>query len=308
MTGDEQPDNPADARRLQRCELMLASMLRNLRVNVALQTRAAVAELQTAVTEPLSLIPHGYRVFSQNDEDGILAEIFRRIGVGGRRFIEIGAGTGLENNTLFLLHQNWRGAWFEAANTIDAAIEGYAPLLQTGQLTIRKTHVKPANVDALVRDSHGDGELDLLSLDIDGNDYHVLAAITCVQPRVMVLEYNAKFPPPIDYCMGYSQDHRYNGSDCFGASLSWLESRLAPRGYRLVGCNLTGSNAFFVREDLCGQHFLAPFTAVTHYQPPRYELSAGFADMSGHPPSYRTLTERVAGDDKYAETVLPVDR
>ena len=102
------------------------------------------------------------------------------------------------------------------------------------------------------------------------------------------MEYNARFAPPLEYCMPYDPGHVWDGSDRFGASLSFLERRLRDRGYRLIGCNITGINAFFVREDLAGDHFETPFTAERHFQPARYELSGWNA---GHPASYRTVNE-----------------
>jgi len=132
-------------------------------------------------------------------------------------------------------------------------------------------------------------EVDLFSLDIDGNDLHVFEAVECVRPRVVVMEYNAKFPPPIEYGLAYDPEYLWEGDDCFGASLTTLEQRMRTKGYRLVGCNLTGSNAFFVRHDLVAGKFLEPYTAEVHYQPARYHL-AGY--RSGHPPSYGALELR----------------
>ena len=129
-----------------------------------------------------------------------------------------------------------------------------------------------------------DLELDLLSIDIDGNDYHLLRAFTAVRPRVIVIEYNAKFPPPMDLVMPYDPAHRWNGTDYFGASLVALANLAARRGYRLVGTNITGANAFFVRDDLAGAHF-APADAGALYNPPRYWLSSAWA--AGHPPGAR---------------------
>ncbi|MGK7945492.1 MAG: hypothetical protein AB4058_13580 [Microcystaceae cyanobacterium] len=113
-------------------------------------------------------------------------------------------------------------------------------------------------------------------------------AITCVSPRVIVIEYNAKFVPPMMYCMDYHATHSWKKDDCFGASLKFFEVYLDKKGYYLVGCNISGVNAFFVRKDLVSDHFLEPFTAEHHYEPPRYYFSGYF---SGHPPSYKTLVK-----------------
>ena len=84
--------------------------------------------------------------------------------------------------------------------------------------------------------------------------------------------------PPHSLVMQYKDDNEWNGTNYFGASLTALEKLAREKGYSLVACNYTGVNAFFVRNDLLGDHFLAPFTAETHYEPPR-RLKLG----AGHP-------------------------
>jgi hypothetical protein len=105
------------------------------------------------------------------------------------------------------------------------------------------------------------------------------------------MEYNAKFIPPTSYCMKYDADHVWRDDDCMGASLKFLEVALEAKGYRLVGCSLSGANAFFVRDDLVEDHFLSPFTAEFHYEPARYYLCCY---ASGHPAAFRTLDNNQA--------------
>src|ERR1700730_10245524 len=228
------------------------------------------------------LLKFGYRVYSQSDEDGILHEIVRRIGTGSRTFVEIGAGDGLENNTLFMLTQGWRGLWIEgSARRVAAARKKLGALVTDGRLRVEQQFVTIANIDEKVRRLAPAPEVDLLSVDIDGNDYYILRAIQSIVPRVIIAEYNAKFPPDVSWVMEYNEAHRWDGSDYFGSSLKALETLLAERGYSLVGCNLLGSNAFFVRRELAADPpFCSPFTAENHYEPPRYFLlpayDAGF--------------------------------
>src|SRR5436190_14023774 len=66
--------------------------------------------------DPKRLIKHGFRVYSQNDEDGIIQEIFRRIGVQDRTFIEFGVSIGNECNTAKLLLEGWHGLWMEGSS------------------------------------------------------------------------------------------------------------------------------------------------------------------------------------------------
>jgi hypothetical protein len=239
--------------------------------------------------DPRSLIPFGAKVYSQSDEDGIIQEIFRRIGVTNKVFVEFGIGNGLENNTLALLFDDWQGLWIDAsAQAVKKIAKKFAPIIESGRLKMACSFITKTNIDELISSHVQSPEIDLLSVDIDGNDYHVLNAITCVSPRVIVIEYNARFVPPLMFCMDYDAAHSWQKDDCFGASLKFLEVNLREKGYCLVGCNISGVNAFFVRTDLVTNQFLAPFTAETHYEPARYYLSGYFA---GHLASYKTLTK-----------------
>ncbi|MDJ0902688.1 MAG: hypothetical protein QNJ55_28175 [Xenococcus sp. MO_188.B8] len=238
---------------------------------------------------PKSLIPFGYKIYSQSDEDGIIHEIFQRIGVTNRIFIEFGIGNGLENNSLALLFADWQGLWIDASERSLQKIRKYwHHIITKGQLKVVQAFITTNNINQLIDSQIDSSEVDLLSVDIDGNDYHIVNAITCIRPRVLVIEYNAKFRPPALFCLDYDATHTWKKDDCFGASLKFLEVNLAQKGYCLVGCNLAGVNAFFVRQDLVQDHFLSPFTAENHYEPARYYLS-GY--QAGHRASYQTLAK-----------------
>jgi len=242
-------------------------------------------------SDPRSLVPFGKKVYSQNDEDGLIAEIFNRIGTTDRSFIEFGIGDGLENNSYALLFQGWRGTWIEGSETATAAIRrGLPNTIASGTLKVIHSFITRENIDKLLATAGERREVDLLSVDIDGNDFHVFDAITVVDPRVLVIEYNAKFPPPVSFCMDYDANHVWAGDDCFGASLTFLEVACRRKGYVLVGCNLTGANAFFVRKDLVGDKFLPPFTAEHHYEPARYFLTQ---TKSGHRASFNALERSI---------------
>ena len=223
--------------------------------------------------DPLRLERHGKRITSQNDEDGILAEIFRRIGVVHKTFVEIGVGNGLENNTYALMQQGWRGTWVDANQPKVAFIrEHFAQTIASGQLEMVESLVNAENVNGLLGRHAGQPEIDCLSIDIDGNDYHVWKAITAVNPRVAVVEYNAKYPPPASLVQTYDPDYTWAKERDGGASLGAMVKLGAEKGYQLVGCNLTGVNAFFVRRDLAGDRFVQPATAEHLYHPARYFL------------------------------------
>jgi hypothetical protein len=235
--------------------------------------------------EPLRLERFGHKVYSQNDEDGILQEIFRRIGARSRRFVEIGVESGVENNTLALLYSGWRGLWIEAQDSYLAAIrERFPRWLGEGRLALKGAIVTAENLNGILRAAGMQGEIDLLSVDIDGNDYYLLESLAAVEPRVVVVEYNARFAPPIRWRIAYEPEFRWSGSDHCGASLETLNDLMAKKGYALVGCNITGVNAFFVRRDLAQGKFQEPFSAANHFQPARYFLThAYFNSAGGHP-------------------------
>ena len=238
-----------------------------------------------------SLIPHGYKIYSQNDEDGIIQEIFNRIGTTNKVFVEFGIGNGLENNTYALLFDSWQGLWIEGSNSSVKGIrEGLKETISNGDLTITNAFITKDNINNLISASVNHQEIDLLSVDIDGNDVHIFNHITCINPRVVIIEYNSKFAPPIKYCRKYEDTHTWKRDDNYGASLKHLELEFSKKGYHLVACNITGSNAFFIRDDLTYDKFQKPYSAEAHYEPARHHLS-GFT--SGHESTFNTLEDSI---------------
>jgi hypothetical protein len=244
---------------------------------------AYLALLQTPkYRDPRALAPHGFKVYSQAEEDGILHEIFRRIGIVHSTFIEIGVSHGRECNTRLLLRQGWKGLWIDGSMDYVAEIRRFfVKELATGQLTLVRDFVTQGNVnDLLTAHLVGNTEVDLFSIDIDGNDFHVLSAISAITPRVIVVEYNPIFAPPLEWIAAYDPSHQWQGDDDYSAALKSYELLLAPKGYALIGCTLNGSNAFFVRRDLLRDHFVLDTSAECHYEPQRFWLTNG--SIGGH--------------------------
>ena len=223
---------------------------------------------------------HEFQVFSQGGEDGIIEEIFNRIGASNRYFVEFGVGNGSESNTTYLLLKDWRGLWIESGEKNVASIrKAYGSLLAGGQLQVRQDFVTAEDIEDIFKEASVPETFDLLSIDIDRNDYWVWQAIQRYQPRVVVIEYNAVMPAHLAWIVKYEARTSWDGSSHQGASLKSLELLGARKGYRLVGCGFTGGNAFFVKEELVGDKFAEPFTAEHHYEPPRYFI----ARKLGHP-------------------------
>jgi len=208
----------------------------------------------------------GYKVYSQNDEDGIINEIFKRIGTNNKTFVEFGVQDGLESNGHFLLFNGWRGLWIDGGEkNIRKLKEYFSEPISTKQLIAVNAFITVDNINDLISGNGFNGEIDLLSVDIDGNDYWIWQAIKCIQPRVVVIEYNPKFPPPCEWIMEYEPNHIWDGSDKYGASLKSLELLGDKLGYRLVGTNICGVNAFFVKKELAKDLFPDPPTSENLY-------------------------------------------
>ena len=197
------------------------------------------------------LTAHELRVFSQNGEDGVLAEIFGRIGVAGGGFVEFGASDGAENNAAFLAQVlGWPGVFLEADPGAFAALEHR----YRGHPRVRtvRAAVEPDTIEGLLRGAGVPAEPDLLVIDVDGNDYWIWRALEAFQPRVVVIEYNGDLDPTVPKVMPYSRGWSWDHTSGYGASLAALEALGAEKGYRLVHTELTGVNAFFVRDELAG--------------------------------------------------------
>ena len=219
------------------------------------------------------LEPFGYKVYSQGDEDGIINEIFSRLNIEQGTFVEIGVENGLECNTHLLLHKGWSGLWIEGnqnqAWNINTKFKTFTDneQLKVGIATVNKDNVNRLFSDYNIYDA------DLLSIDIDGMDIYVLDAIE-IQPKVICIEYNAKWPPNVSRTPVYNPNFQWKGvtSDYMGSSLKAITDVAATKGYKLVGTTITGVNAFYVREDLIDDKFTSKNTVDYLYNPPRYWL------------------------------------
>lgn len=223
------------------------------------------------------------QVFSQNGEDGIIQEIFNRIGTTNKYFIEFGVQNGLECNSTNLLYKDWSGLWIEGSRDYCNSIsQCFKDLIDAGRLRIQNEFINAENIESLFDKGGAIAEPDLLSIDIDYNDYYIWKAITKYKPRVVIIEYNSIFRPDTHFVVKYNPSRTWDGTSYFGASLLAYEQLGFEKGYCLVGCVFTGSNAFFVRNDLLGDLFEAPYTAENHYEPNRDFLNY----KPGHPKNH----------------------
>jgi hypothetical protein len=215
----------------------------------------------------------GFKVYSQTDEDGIIQDILGRIPNHSRTFVEIGCGSGDENNTHYLALLGYKGYWIDGNANNLAFIKEALGGLSFDNLLIRHKFVTRENIELIVKDFvnfFGTDNLGLFSLDMDGNDLYVLEEmLKYVKPLVLCVEYNAKFPPPVSLSIRYEPGFRYQAGDYVGASLQAFCDLLVD--YILVSCNLSGLNAFFVRRDVASE--FTSYTPSELYQPRRPNLT-----------------------------------
>jgi hypothetical protein len=205
------------------------------------------------------------RVYSQHGEDGILRELFYRLGVREGFFAEFGIGNGTEcNSALLARNYRWRGMMIEADERFFRdATEFYRPF---PNVRVRSDFVYAENIVGIFREEGVPEDLDFLSIDIDGNDYWIWKTLgAAFRPKVVTIEYNCHDKPPIERVMQYDPNHRWKGDWNYGGSLAAMTSLGAKLGYSLIGTESSGVNAFFVRDDLVGRAGFPVVTAAEAY-------------------------------------------
>ena len=200
----------------------------------------------------------GYRVYSQVDEDGKIMCIFAAIGMGGKTFIDIGSGDCINSNCANLaINFGWHGLFIDGQEgNINKGKNFYTNHPDTFLYPPKfsNSFVQCENINSLIEENGFQGEIDLLSIDIDGNDYWVWDAIDIVDPRVVIIETHVEFGTN-SIVVPYNKDFSYPGKhpDYFGASPVAMQKLAHKKGYRLVASNIYGFNTIYVKESLCDE-------------------------------------------------------
>lgn len=196
---------------------------------------------------PNRLMAQAFRLCSQNGEDGISLAIFNAVGATCRRFVEIGCGPNGGNSGFFAQELGWQGLMLDMQET---NIHKIRRKFGTTDVRSQAVRVTRDNVNQLLHDHAITGEVDFLSIDIDGNDYWIWDVLTACNPRVVVVEYNSAFGPNRSVVVPYNDADQEQKSVYYGASLRALDHLARSKGYRLVATEPRGVNAFFVRNDV----------------------------------------------------------
>jgi len=194
----------------------------------------------------LTLFEFERSVFSQFGEDGVIERIFQIIEPTHRFAVEFGAGDGvrLSNTRNLFLNHGWGGLLIEGDEALAKRMaEEYE---SNPRVATEHAWVYPGNVELLFQAQNVPKDLDLLSIDIDSNDYYVWNVIHEYRPKVVLIEFNAEFPPPQRAVIKFHPMNYWDGSTYFGASIQSLYELGKKKGYELVHCESHGANLFFV--------------------------------------------------------------
>jgi len=223
---------------------------------------------------------YAYSLFSQNGEDGILRYLFGQIGFASRQFLEFGFD-GTENNSLrLILVESFSGVFIDGSELCVSQFNKAARASGILNTKAVRAFLTLDNLESTIRSSGLPSDIDLLSIDVDGNDYWFWSALTCVRPRIVVIEYNASMGPDrsvtVPYDATFNRIEKHASTFYHGASLAALEKLGRQKGYSLTGCDERGVNAFFVRTD-CLCEGIPVTSALIAYRPHKSRLERGYS-------------------------------
>lgn len=264
----------------QRIDAVLSRSMSTLRQqlddSMILQGRALA--VQNTLRAPLPSIQDAeFKVFSQFGEDGILQYLISETGI--RRdeqvFVEFGVQNYVESNTRFLLMNNhWKGMIIDGSREYMDFVRSQ-DIYWRHDLTAVDAWIDRDNINQLIGDAGISGDIGVLSVDIDGNDYWVWERIEVVRPVIVVVEWNSVFGPEhaisVPYDPAFQREKAHHSNLFWGASIRAFATLAARKGYALMGSNAVGNNLFFVRSDRLGR--LVPLSVSEAYVESRFRDS-----------------------------------
>lgn len=199
-----------------------------------------------------SIAASEFKIFSEYGDDGIIQYLIRACQIDSKLFIEFGVENYTEANTRFLLiNNNWKGLIIDGSeNNINQVKR--ENLYWKHDLTAVAKFITSENINEIFEHNGFKGEVGIMHIDIDGNDYWIWKDVKVVNPQLVIVEYNAVFginPWTVPYDANFFRTKKHHSNLYFGASLVALNALAEDKGYSLVGCNSNGNNAYFVRND-----------------------------------------------------------
>lgn len=194
-----------------------------------------------------------FQVFSQFGEDGIIQWLIHNADIENKTFVEFGVEDYTEANTRFLLmNNNWTGLVMDGSKSNMDHLKSWE-FFWKYDLTAIDAFITKENINQLITNAGFKGDIGILSIDLDGNDWWILNAIACVSPRILICEYNSIFGPEkrvtVPYDAEFNRTKKHYSNLYWGCSIAAYCGWAEKNGYYYVGSNSAGNNAFFVRKD-----------------------------------------------------------
>jgi hypothetical protein len=261
-------------------ELNTKELVRNSETNLMLSAQLHIQRIKKLNTIN-SLGDVEFKVFSEWGEDGIIQYLINNVEIKNKTFIEFGVSDYKESITRFLLMNDlWKGLVIDSSAECISSIQK-DEIYWRYNLKAINNFITSENINNIFLKEGFTGEIGLLSVDIDGNDYWVLEKIDVIDPVIIVCEYNSlfgkEFPVSIKYDPNFIRSKAHYSNLYFGASLPALVKLAEKKGYDFVGSNSAGSNAFFVKKGLSKN--LKIFTAAEGYKQSQFRQSR---DLNGN--------------------------
>lgn len=215
-----------------------------------------------ALDYKMRLVKQEAKIFSQNGEDGLLMFIMNEIGAKNYSIVEIGIGNGTECNSRNLIENFGWKAWLidGSDSNISDAKKFYDNQIEEGTVIVHNSWVTKENIEESIKNLDVPVNIDILSIDIDGNDFWVWECIKSISPKVVIIEYNASFGPErsvtVPYDPEFDRFKKHKSGFYHGASLKALEKLGKQKGYSLICCDSNGVNAIFLKQDLINNTLL----------------------------------------------------
>jgi hypothetical protein len=218
------------------------------------------------------LAKYEYSLQSQHGEDGIIRYLFSEAGFTNRYFLEFGFGAAQSNCLRLIMHEKFRGLFIDGSEEQSRLLEAATRNFGIQGIRAACRFLDRDNLEETIHLGNLPRDLDLMSIDVDGNDYWFWERIDFLEPRIVVIEYNAMLGPELSLTVPYDKEFNFHATEqneagtFWGASLRALEKLGCRKNYRLVGCDSTGVNAFFLHQDVAADN-ISTLTAAEAYRP-----------------------------------------
>jgi hypothetical protein len=245
------------------------------RIESLQQAVGRVEMRQLAMLDSNDIHNNEFKAFSQNGEDGIIQFLLSKVPIERKIFVEFGIGSYRECNSKFLLkNNNWSGLVIDGSAEYIQQLR-QDPLYWQHNLQSECAFITKDNINQIISGNNITGDIGILSVDIDGNDYWIWEAINCIQPRIVICEYNSLFGKENNvtaiYNPNFVAENAHFSGLYWGASIGAFHYLADKKGYSLVGSNTRGNNIFFVRNDVVGE--IQTYTPAQAYVKAQFRIS-----------------------------------